>query len=50
MTESGIDLFSQFDDTAAVGSGSLGLPVPSKQARVADPVDPSVEVPDGEPA
>ncbi|MFE7227670.1 class I adenylate-forming enzyme family protein [Nocardioides sp. NPDC057577] len=49
MTESGIDLFSPFGDTAAVGSGSLGRPVPSKRARVADPVDPSVEVPDGEP-
>lgn len=49
MTESGIDLFSRFGDVAAVGSGSLGRPVPSKQARVADPTDPSVEVPDGEP-
>jgi acyl-CoA synthetase (AMP-forming)/AMP-acid ligase II len=49
MTESGIDLFSPFDDTDAVGSGSLGQPVPTKQVRVADPADPTVEVPDGEP-
>ncbi|PWN02954.1 CoA ligase [Nocardioides silvaticus] len=48
MTESGIDLFSPFDDADAVGSGSLGHPVPTKQVRVADPADPQVEVPDGE--
>ncbi|KFU80257.1 Acyl-CoA synthetase (AMP-forming)/AMP-acid ligase II [Amycolatopsis lurida] len=46
MTESGIDLFSPFDDSDAVGSGSLGRPVPTKQIRVVDP-DGS-EVPDGE--
>ncbi|OIJ26439.1 CoA ligase [Nocardioides luteus] len=48
MTESGIDLFSPFDDPAAVGSGSLGRPVPSKHVRVVDPADPGEEVPDGE--
>ncbi|WP_245805173.1 AMP-binding protein [Amycolatopsis australiensis] len=34
MTESGIDLVSLSAD--AVGSGSLGLPVPTKQVRVVD--------------
>lgn len=37
MTESGIDLFSPVDDTSAVGSGCLGLPVPTKTIRVVDP-------------
>lgn len=47
MTESGIDLFSSFDDASAVGSGNLGRPVATKRARVvaAD----GTEVPDGEP-
>lgn len=49
MTESGIDLFSPFEDVAAVGSGSLGRPVPTKQVRVVDPADPGAEVPDGQP-
>ena len=48
MTESGVDLVSPFDDAIAVGSGSLGRPVPTKQVRVADPADPGREVPDGE--
>jgi acyl-CoA synthetase (AMP-forming)/AMP-acid ligase II/enoyl-CoA hydratase/carnithine racemase len=47
MTESGIDLFSPFDDGAAVGSGSLGGPVPTKRARVAGPD--GEDVPAGEP-
>lgn len=47
MTESGIDLFSPFDDTAAVGSGSLGHPVATKVVRVIAPD--GAEVPDGEP-
>jgi acyl-CoA synthetase (AMP-forming)/AMP-acid ligase II len=47
MTESGIDLFSPFDDTAAVGSGNLGSPVATKKARVVASDD--SEVPDGEP-
>ncbi|WP_408895830.1 class I adenylate-forming enzyme family protein [Nocardioides sp. R1-1] len=49
MTESGIDLFSPFDDTAAVGSGSLGRPVATKQVRVVDPADPCVDAAPGEP-
>ncbi len=49
MTESGIDLFSPFDDLDTVGSGSLGHPVPTKEARVVDPADPDHrEVPEGE--
>ncbi|MFE5501240.1 AMP-binding protein [Amycolatopsis japonica] len=47
MTESGIDLFSPFDDPGAVGSGSLGNPVPTKQVRVVSPD--GTESPDGEP-
>ncbi|MFE6612102.1 AMP-binding protein [Amycolatopsis sp. NPDC057786] len=46
MTESGIDLFSPFGDAGAVGSGSLGRPVPTKQVRVVDPD--GIDVPDGE--
>ncbi|GGU35359.1 class I adenylate-forming enzyme family protein [Nocardioides albus] len=49
MTESGIDLVSSFDDAAAVGSGSLGRLVPTKQVRIEDPVEPGEEVPPGEP-
>jgi len=49
MTETGVDLLSPFDDTAAVGSGSLGRPVPTKQVRIVDPADPTAEVADGEP-
>lgn len=49
MTESGIDLFSPFDDDTAVGSGSLGRPVPTKQVRLADPARPGEEVAPGEP-
>ncbi|WP_067707175.1 AMP-binding protein [Nocardia yamanashiensis] len=37
MTESGVDLVSLPDDTADVGSGRLGRPVPTKQVRVVDP-------------
>ena len=47
MTESGIDLFSPFDDAAAVGSGTLGRPVPSKRVRIVD-AD-GAEVPAGTP-
>ncbi|AGM07316.1 AMP-binding protein [Amycolatopsis keratiniphila] len=46
MTESGIDLFSPFDDPGAVGSGSLGGPVPTKQVRVVGPD--GADLPDGE--
>ncbi|MGW0188825.1 AMP-binding protein [Streptomyces sp. NPDC003362] len=47
MTESGVDLFSPFADAGAVGSGSLGQPVPTKQIRVVGPD--GTEVPAGEP-
>ncbi|MFC6064019.1 AMP-binding protein [Streptomyces ochraceiscleroticus] len=47
MTESGVDLFSPFADAGAVGSGSLGQPVPTKQVRVVDSA--GDEVPAGEP-
>ncbi|NWF24796.1 AMP-binding protein [Streptomyces sp. PKU-EA00015] len=47
MTESGVDLFSPFTDADAVGSGSLGRPVPTKQVRVVDPD--GIEVPAGDP-
>lgn len=36
MTESGIDLISPLHDAASVGSGSIGRPVPTKQARIVD--------------
>ncbi|NBE50192.1 AMP-binding protein [Streptomyces boluensis] len=36
MTESGVDLFAPVDDVRAVGTGSLGQPVPTKQVRVVD--------------
>ncbi|GAA1089141.1 MULTISPECIES: class I adenylate-forming enzyme family protein [Pseudonocardia] len=48
MTESGVDLFSPFGDRAAVGSGSLGTPVPSKQVQVIDPAGSGAVVPEGE--
>ncbi|CAL9593047.1 AMP-binding protein [Streptomyces sp. enrichment culture] len=47
MTESGVDLFSPFADADAVGSGSLGQPVPAKRVRIVGPD--GTEVPDGEP-
>ncbi|OXY92500.1 AMP-dependent synthetase [Streptomyces diastatochromogenes] len=47
MTESGVDLFSPFADAGAVGSGSLGRPVPTKQVRVVN-LD-GTEVPAGDP-
>ncbi|MBW1595589.1 AMP-binding protein [Streptomyces sp. JJ38] len=47
MTESGVDLFSPVDDVTAVGSGSLGVPVPTKRVRVVDPQ--GADVPEGEP-
>ncbi|ADG79482.1 AMP-dependent synthetase and ligase OS=Tsukamurella paurometabola (strain ATCC 8368 / DSM /CCUG 35730 / CIP 100753 / JCM 10117 / KCTC 9821 / NBRC 16120/ NCIMB 702349 / NCTC 13040) OX=521096 GN=Tpau_2884 PE=3 SV=1 [Tsukamurella paurometabola] len=36
MTESGMDLYSPFHDVDAVGSGTLGHPVPTKQIRIVD--------------
>ncbi|MFF0431243.1 AMP-binding protein [Streptomyces sp. NPDC004327] len=47
MTETGVDLFGSVDDANSVGSGSLGLPVPTKRARVVDPQ--GADLPDGEP-
>ncbi|MER6849855.1 AMP-binding protein [Streptomyces flaveolus] len=47
MTESGVDLFSPFADADAVGSGSLGRPVPTKRVRVVGPD--GNEVPAGDP-
>lgn len=47
MTESGIDLSTSFEDVATVGSGSLGGPVATKQARVVAPD--GNDVPDGAP-
>lgn len=47
MTESGMDLYSPFDDVAAVGSGTLGHPVPTKRVRIVDADD--AEVPAGTP-
>ncbi|WP_329112081.1 AMP-binding protein [Streptomyces sp. NBC_01353] len=47
MTETGVDLFGSVDDANSVGSGSLGLPVPTKRVRVIDPQ--GVDLPDGEP-
>jgi len=39
MTETGIDLYVPFKDFECVGSGAMGLPVPSKEARVVDNED-----------
>ncbi|WP_320668687.1 AMP-binding protein [Patulibacter defluvii] len=36
MTETGLDLAVDRDDAASVGSGSIGRPVPGKQARIVD--------------
>lgn len=47
MTESGIDLISPLDDAAAVGSGSIGRPMPTKRVRIVD-AD-GAEVPAGTP-
>ena len=47
MTESGIDLYTPFDDDTVVGTGTLGQPVATKRARVVRPD--GADVPDGEP-
>ncbi|MFZ5848912.1 MAG: class I adenylate-forming enzyme family protein [Actinomycetota bacterium] len=47
MTESGADLVSPVEDLNAVGSGTMGIPVPTKQIRIVDEL--GNEVPDGEP-
>lgn len=36
MTESGVDLLTPFAEKESVGSGAIGLPVPSKTVRVVD--------------
>lgn len=47
MTETGVDLYTSFEETTTVGSGSLGHPVASKKARIVDPA--GHEVAAGEP-
>lgn len=47
MTESGADLASLPEDTADVGTGRLGRPVPGKRVRIVDPE--GRDVPDGTP-
>lgn len=46
MTESGVDLISPIGDVEAVGGGSMGRPVPTKEAQIVDPS--GAVVPDGE--
>ncbi|MCP4576167.1 MAG: ATP-dependent acyl-CoA ligase [Deltaproteobacteria bacterium] len=45
MTETGADLGISIDDEESVGSGAMGAPVPTKEARVVDEND--RELPDG---
>jgi acyl-CoA synthetase (AMP-forming)/AMP-acid ligase II len=42
MTETGVDLLVPLEDAASVGSGAMGCPVPTKQARVVDAEDHAV--------
>ena len=37
MTETGVDLIVPLEDVESVGSGAMGKPISSKQARVVDP-------------
>jgi crotonobetaine/carnitine-CoA ligase len=46
MTETGVDLAAERGDRESVGSGSIGRPVPGKQARIVDADD--RPLPDGE--
>lgn len=46
MTETGVDLYVPFEDTDCVGSGAMGKPVATKEARVVD--KDGNDVPDGE--
>jgi crotonobetaine/carnitine-CoA ligase len=39
MTETGVDLVIPLEDSESVGSGAMGKPVPTKQARVVDSDD-----------
>lgn len=36
MTETGVDLIVPLEDSASVGSGAMGKPIPTKQVRVVD--------------
>ena len=45
MTETGIDLMVPAEDEESVGSGAVGIPVPTKEAKVVDTHD--EELPDG---
>ncbi|MCU0514338.1 MAG: AMP-binding protein [Anaerolineae bacterium] len=36
MTETGVDLVVPLEDASSTGSGAMGVPVPTKQARVVD--------------
>ena len=36
MTETGVDLMVPLEDTGCVGSGAMGMPIPSKEAKVVD--------------
>lgn len=36
MTETGVDLLVPLEDTGCVGSGAMGAPIPSKEAKVVD--------------
>jgi acyl-CoA synthetase (AMP-forming)/AMP-acid ligase II len=47
MTESGADLVSPVEDIDTVGSGAMGIPVPTKDVRIVD--GEGNEVPDGDP-
>jgi acyl-CoA synthetase (AMP-forming)/AMP-acid ligase II len=47
MTESGADLVSPVEDLETVGTGAMGIPVPTKQVRIVD--DQGNDVPDGQP-
>ncbi|MBP8001003.1 MAG: AMP-binding protein [Chloroflexi bacterium] len=46
MTETGVDLIIPREDEASVGSGAMGKPIPTKEARVVDLT--GKDVPDGE--
>ena len=46
MTETGTDIFVPFDDRDCVGSGAIGAPVSTKEARIIDSTD--NQLPDGE--
>ncbi|MFN8433401.1 MAG: AMP-binding protein [Anaerolineales bacterium] len=45
MTETGVDLLIPFEDASSVGSGAMGKPIATKEARVVD--NDGNDVPDG---